>query len=113
MTVAPVVVNPDMASKNASLAVSGVSQSMNGSMPNSENITQASDASSRPSCRCSSALRGLMPKVVVAPTASVTAMVAAKASQSCSPLKRHTASGSDMKAVSTRSSCPSTLNTMA
>lgn len=50
MMVAPVVVKPDMASKNASDTDSGSrSMSMNGIMPNSEKTTHTSAVSRKPS----------------------------------------------------------------
>ena len=53
ITVAPVVVNPDIASKKASLTLRGVEQSMNGNMPNNEKTIHAMEASNMPSRRFS------------------------------------------------------------
>ena len=100
------VVKPDMASKKPSLAFSGVAQSIMGSMPNSENTIHATEASSRPSRRCSFLLWGLMRKLSAAPAATVTPMVMAKACQSLSWLKRQVSKGRSMKAASTIMSCP-------
>ena len=48
-TVAPVVVNPDMVSKNASLNVSGVEHMRNGSIPKQENRIHTRAVSRNPS----------------------------------------------------------------
>ncbi len=48
-TEAPVVVNPDIDSKKASLSVSGVPHSINGSMPKQENTIHTSDVIRNPS----------------------------------------------------------------
>ncbi len=48
-TLAPVVVNPDIASKKASLKLIGILQNMNGSMPNMENTTHTIAVSRKPS----------------------------------------------------------------
>jgi hypothetical protein len=71
----PVVVNPDMVSKNASASFSGVSQSINGIMPNSENTTHTKAVSRNPSRLAIDVCEGFMQKVITTPANKVEAMV--------------------------------------
>ena len=112
ITVAPVVVNPDIASKNASLASNGVSHKMNGNIPNKEKTIHATDASKSPSRRRSIWLRGCDSQFMAQPVIAVIAITMTKAHASSSRLARLTANGNTMNAVSTKSNCPSTLQSI-
>ena len=71
ITEAPVVVNPDIASKKASVTVLSALSKRNGNIPNSENISHTPAVSISPSRRCISVWRGCMPKVISAPEPAV------------------------------------------
>ena len=95
---APVVVNPDIASKKASETLSGLSViSMNGSMPNVEKNTHTMAVSRKPSRLPIDGDVGCMAKAMTEPVASVTAKVIKKAFQSLSPYIRHVVSGTKQK----------------
>ena len=113
ITVAPVVVNPDIASKKASLTLSGVSQRMKGNMPNSEKTIHTIEASSMPSRRFSILFSGREKKLNDSPVNSVSTMAMANAILSCSWLSNDTVSGNAIKPASIIRSWPSTFSTIA
>jgi hypothetical protein len=109
ITVAPVVVKPDIASKKASLTFKGLEHNMNGNIPKRENITQASDAKSIPPRRFRTLFLGRDRKNSASPVARLAAVEIANALQSLSPQKSETTSGTAIKADSTMSNNPSSL----
>ena len=109
ITVAPVVVKPDIASKNASLTFKGVEHNINGNIPKREIIIHASDAKSIPPLRFKTLFFGRERKYSDNPVAKLMAKVIAKALQSLSPQKSETISGAVIKADSTMSNTPSSL----
>ncbi len=111
-TVAPVVENPDMVSKNASVTLNGVEHIMNGSMPNSENTTHTSAVSRKPSRLAIEVLVGRMQNVISTPVTSVTTVLMKNESQSSSEYIRQVPSGHSMKIDSMIRSQPSTRRSM-
>ncbi len=81
---APVVENPDIVSKKASVKSRGVSQSMNGINPKKEKTTHTSAVSRNPSRLAMLDDAGRMQNVIIMPEASVTATAMRKAQKSCS-----------------------------
>jgi hypothetical protein len=71
MIVAPVVVKPDIASKNASLIVKGVSDKINGNIPKTENTTHIIAVNKKPSRLAISVRDGSIKVVIEAPTTPV------------------------------------------
>ena len=84
-TDAPVVVKPDIASKNASDNPTALVQNRNGIMPNTENTTHTIAVSRYPSRLPMWMDIGCENRAKAVPVASVSAAVAAKGSQSDSP----------------------------
>lgn len=81
---APVVENPDIVSKNASVKSRGVEQSVKGINPKNENTTHTSAVSRNPSRFAIDDDDGRIKNVINTPVESVTPIEMRKAQKSCS-----------------------------
>ena len=107
MTVAPVVVKPDMASKKASEMDNGsCSMNMKGIMPNAENTIHTMAVSRNPSRLPILVLRGFMPNIIPKPVTKVMPLVTRNGIQSISPYTRHVMKGMSRNDPSMTSSNP-------
>ena len=107
ITDAPVVVNPDIASKKASVILLSALSKRNGNMPKREKNTHTLAVSNKPSRRCISVSRGRMPKVINAPAPHVINAEHANAlTDDSSPYTMPVSNGTAMKAASIISNHP-------
>ena len=102
ITVAPVVVKPDIASKNPSLTLSGVAQIRNGIIPSAEKATHTRAVSRQPSRRPKRGFLPLVRNFRRNAQQAVTPAPTANAFQSLSPRMIHTDSGISIKSDSTK-----------